>query len=422
MEKQRARQLAAIGEASNEIADALDLPRTLRMVMAKAASTLPLDAGALFQYSSERRAYQVAVSHNLSQDHVDTITFGFEDSVPGWVVQNRAPLIISDAESDPRVHPFIVEEGVHSVLAVPLVARKRVVGVLNLYRKRGSRPFGREALRLAEVFAAQAAYAIENARLVEELRKSAFELEERVGRRTRQLKDTQAHVIRTEKLAVAGRLATSVAHEVNNPLQAITLQLQMIAEESADATMLPRLNIVQEEVTRISEIIQRLLDFQRPKRGENQPHDVSVLLAEVLSLAGKQLQRAGVSVNLHSAPSLRPVRGSGDQLKQVFLNLILNAAEAMSSGGDLDIEIQCIGDWVQIDFLDSGPGMSPEVLARLFEPFFSTKPDGTGLGLAISHEIITQHRGRLAAHSKPGEGARFELVLPVASMGANLSN
>lgn len=417
-EQQHAHQLAAVGAASREIAAVLDLQRTLNLVMAKAAATLPLDAGAIFQFSSEHHAYHVAVSHNLSQKHVEKITFAFEDGVPGWVVQNRASLIIPEARMDPRVHPFIVEEGVCSVLAVPLIARERVVGVLNLYRKSASPPFSAQALQLAELFAAQAAYAIENARLVDELRKAAAELEERVNQRTRQLKETQAQVIRTEKLAVVGRLATSVAHEVNNPLQAITLQLQLMTEEPAAEPLLPRLRVVQDEVGRINGIVRRLLDFQRPQAGVKGLFDLSRLLSDVLDLAGKQLQQAGILVKLNVTPNLPMVDGSGDQLKQVFLNLILNAVEAMPSGGTLEIDLQCVENVIRILFLDTGPGMPPEVLKRLFEPFFSTKPDGTGLGLAISHEIITQHDGQLAAASRPGGGSRFELLLPAAARPA----
>lgn len=411
-ERRWSRHLAAISDAGREIAASLDLDRTLRLVMDKAVQTLPMDAGALFQFDTKTQAYRVAVSHNLSADHVARITFAFDEGVPGWVAKYRQALIIPDAAADVRVHPHVLEDGVRSVLAIPLVAREQVVGVLNLYCKTNMNTFDAEALRLAQVYADQAAIAIENARLVAELRRAAAELEARVEERTRQLRETQAQIIRAEKLAAAGRLAASIAHEVNNPLQAIALQLELIANEGLTEPARARLATVQEELTRIASIVQRLLDFQRPTPGERALHHVSALLDDVLALADKQLQRQGISVVRWESADLPPVLAVGDQIKQVFLNLVLNAVEAMPDGGRLGIGFQQSNGAVSITFTDSGVGMAPEVLEQVFEPFFSTKANGTGLGLAVSHEIVTHHGGSLEASSIPGQGSTFTLRLP----------
>jgi signal transduction histidine kinase len=309
------------------------LDRILRLVMDKAVENLPMDAGALFQFDTESQAYRVAVSHNLSSDHVNQVTFGFHEGVPGWVVRHRQALVIPDATADDRVHPYVVEDGVQSVLAIPLIAREQVVGVLNLYHKTNTNAFDDEAVQLAQVFANQTAIAIENARLVDELRQAATELEARVERRTRQLRETQAQIIRAEKLAVVGRLAASVAHEVNNPLQAIALQLELIADEELAEPASGRLATVQVELARIANIVQRLLDFQRPTPGERAPHQVSALLEDVLKLADKQLQQHNVIVVREEGDDVDPVLVVGDQIKQVFLNLVLNTVEAMPDGG-----------------------------------------------------------------------------------------
>ncbi|MFQ5576780.1 MAG: sensor histidine kinase, partial [Anaerolineae bacterium] len=359
------------------------------------------------------QTYQVAVSHNLSPDHVARITFGFEEGVPGWVVKHRRSLIIPDAAADARVHPHVVNDNVKSVLAAPLVAREQVVGVFNLYCKTGANAFDDQALRLAEVFAAQAAIAIENARLVEELRRAATELEARVERRTRQLQQTQAQIIQAEKMAVVGRLAASVAHEVNNPLQAIALQLKLISGDGPADPFAGRLEIVQEELTRIAGIVQQLLEFQRPTPGRRAPHAVPALLNDVLALARKQLQQRGVTVVKQGELTFEPVLVAGDQIKQVFLNLILNAVDAMPGGGELRIAARRSNGAVTITFTDTGVGMSDDVLRHLFEPFYSTKTRGTGLGLAVSREIVTQHGGTLTAGSRPGGGATFTICLPV---------
>ncbi len=411
--------LAAISDAGREIAASLDVARTLRLVMQKASETLPMDAGALFLFDEKMQRYQVAVSHNLSPERAEKIGFGFDEGVPGWVVKHQQPLIIDDAAQDERVHPAVVAAGVMSVLAIPLVTRERVVGILNLFCQTGTHAFDDEALRLAQVYADQAAVFIENARLVEKLRQAAAELEARVERRTAQLRQTQAQVIWVEKMAAVGRLAGSVAHEVNNPLQAIALHLQLAAEEGVTDTAVSQLHIVQQELDRIAQIVQRLLNFQRPKSGVRTRQDVAELVDDVLALAGKQLQQANVIVTWEKPLDLPPVTAVGDQLKQVFLNLILNAVEAMPDGGRLCIEARQLGETITLTFTDTGTGIPEEVMPQLFEPFFSTKHSGSGLGLAVSHEIITGHGGSLAAGSQPEQGATFTVRLPIHSSSTN---
>lgn len=410
---EQATALAAIHAAGQEIAASLDLERTLHLVMQKAAETLPMDAGVLFVRNEAIQRYVVAVSHNIPPKQVDSITFAFNEGVPGWAVTHRQPLIIDDARQDARVHPTVVAAGVLSVLAVPLISRTRIVGVLNLFCQRETHAFDAAALQLAQVFADQAAVFLENARLVGELRQWAAELEERVADRTRQLEEKQAQIIRAEKLAAVGRLAASVAHEINNPLQAISLHVQLLADESLSSGGQRRLAVLQQEFDRIATIVGRLLDFQRPQAGQRQRVCVAEALAYVITLAEKQVQRAGVMLTQDLPADLPPVLAGASQLKQVFLNLILNATEAMPEGGQLSMTA-CYDDGkVYIEFADTGPGISAEVQAHLFEPFYTTKAAGSGLGLAVSHEIVANHGGELRVNSTPGAGATFTVMLPV---------
>ena len=414
-ERRQAHMLAAIRDAGHEIAASLDMERTLALVMQKASVTLPMDAGALFLFDEAAQVYRVAVSHNLSPDRVAKIEFEFDQGVPGWVVQYRRPLIIHDVSNDNRVHPAVIAEDVKSLLAIPLVTREQLVGVLNLFCQTGTHAFDDEALRLAQVYADQVAVFIENAQLVEKLRLAAAELEARVERRTAQLRQTQAQVIRAEKMAAVGRLAGSVAHEVNNPLQAIALHLQLAAEGGVTETAVAQLHIVRQELDRIAKIAQRLLDFQRPKSGTRTRQDVTALVDDVLALAGEQLQQANVAVIWEKPIDLPPVTAVGDRLKQVFLNLILNAVEAMPEGGQLHIKAEQSAGTIALAFADNGTGMTEAVMSQLFEPFFSTRHSGSGLGLAVSHEIIAGHGGTLEASSQPGQGVTFTVRLPVHS-------
>lgn len=419
LEKERRDALEAIAAAGREIAASPDLTRTLGLVMQKAGETLPMDAGILFRLDEVTKRYQVLVSHNLPLDTVEKISFASGEGVPGWVVRHNEPLIISDAAEDTRVHPRVVEEGVRSVLAVPLITREQVVGVLVLFCLTGPNAFDDQALQLAQVYADQAAVFIENARLVDELRRAAVELEARVEQRTRQLEEAQAHVVHAEKLAAVGRLAASVAHEVNNPLQAITLHLQLLEEETLSEAGRGQLIVVQQELERIRRTTQRLLDFQKPKPGVKSTQDLGELLETVLALAARRLDQVGISVDYRVDNHLPPVMAVGDQLQQVFLNLILNAVDAMPEGGNLQIEARQRGAEAHVTFTDNGYGIESEAVDKIFEPFFSTKQSGTGLGLAVSHGIVTEHGGRLHAQSpahdsakRPGTAITVALPLP----------
>ena len=414
MERRRRQALAAIGDASREIAGSADYQGTLNLVMQKAAETLPMDAGVLFLIDEPGRQFKVAVSHNLTPERAARIRIAAHEGVPGWVVDHSAPLIIEDAALDRRVHPLVVKEGVQSLLAVPLASRERVIGVLNLFCQTGTNVFDSEAQQLAQVYADQTAVFIENARLMDELRQAAAQLEARVERRTEQLHEKQAQIVRTEKMATAGRLAASVAHEVNNPLQAIALHLQLIAADGLDEQATDSLHLVQHELGRIAVIVQRLLDFQRPRPREPQVWPVELLLDKVLNLARKQLQRANILVSTGLPGDLAPVFVTAGQIEQVFLNLILNAVEAMPGGGRLRITAVSSGAKVLISFSDSGAGMSEEALKHLFEPFYSTKHSGSGMGLAVSREIVCEHGGALTATNQPGQGATFTISLPLA--------
>ena len=411
-EEERSQALAAINEAGREIAASLDLDRTLQLVMSKAADTLPMDAGALFVFDPVSELYHVAVSHNLPPDEVEKITFAFDEGVPGWVVQHQEPLIIDNAAEDNRVHPHVIALGVQSVMAIPLITRERIIGVLNLFSQTGTSIFDSESLHLAQVYANQAAIFVENAHLVDELRKSAAELEHRVEERTQELQQSQAQVIRSEKMAAVGRLAASVAHEVNNPLQAIALHLQLIADDELSASRVEELAVVEAELARIAKIVQRLLDFQKPKQGKLWPQSVPDLLDDVLALAGKQLQQSNIDVIRHKERPQYPILGQGDQLKQVFLNLVLNAVEAMPDGGQLSITITEDDENLLITFSDTGTGISQEDLSQIFEPFFSTKHSGSGLGLAVSQEIVISHGGSMAVSSEGDQGSSFVVTLP----------
>ena len=230
-------------------------------------------------------------------------------------------------------------------------------------------------------------------------------------------KRLQAELIQSEKLAAVGQLAASLAHEINNPLQGIKGALELAREDIGDNPKpLEYLDLSQGEIERLAKIVQRMLDFHRPAGETPAPVDVREAVDDILALSAKRLQHANVKVEWNWDAGLSKVNGFGNQLKQVFLNLVLNAIDAMPNGGVLRIQARLTeeaGRWLAVTFTDSGEGMPPPELEKIFDPFFTTKANGTGLGLAICQTIISSHGGRLSVDSKLGQGSAFSVWLPI---------
>ena len=227
----------------------------------------------------------------------------------------------------------------------------------------------------------------------------------------------------TEKLAATGRLAASIAHEINNPLEAVQNSLYLLgASLEPDDPQRRYLEIAHREAQRMSRILRQMLGFYRPAM-DMTPVDVNTLIDEAEALVAKRARENHVDIQRDLAPELPKIRASADQLKQVVLNLLLNAIEAMPGGGTLavvtrhanDVERDIPSDAVRIEVRDTGMGMDDETQKRIFEAFFSTKTErGTGLGLWVSHGIVQAHGGSMRVRSKQGQGTTFVITLPIA--------
>jgi PAS domain S-box-containing protein len=227
----------------------------------------------------------------------------------------------------------------------------------------------------------------------------------------------------SEKLAATGRLAASIAHEINNPLEAVQNALYLLQKEfGEDSSKHPYLDIAARETQRMSRILRQMLGFYRQQEAMADT-DLNALVEEAGGLVAKRLRERGVQVATELDPSLPRIKASADQLKQVFLNLLLNAADSMPKGGTITVmtlvgagaETEVLGrDAVQIQVRDTGAGIPDDLLARIFEPFFSTKPGkGTGLGLWVSQGIVQSHGGTMRVRSRLGRGTTFLITLPV---------
>ena len=247
-----------------------------------------------------------------------------------------------------------------------------------------------------------------------ELKEWAETLERKVEQRTAELKAMQAHLIQSEKLAGVGKLAAGVAHEINNPLTCVlTNSSLMLSDLPPDDPRREDLQTVVDETLRCRKIVKGLLDFARQTKPQKHNLDLNKVTEDVLALVRNQASFQNISIQNEMDPHLPSVLADADQMRQVVLNIILNAADAMPQGGVLRIRssFDARSNHVTLRISDTGPGIPVEIQDKLFEPFFTTKKTGTGLGLSIAYGIIERHKGALKVESSPGRGTTIAVIL-----------
>jgi len=256
-----------------------------------------------------------------------------------------------------------------------------------------------------------------------EIQEGMHTLEQKVEERTQELTAAQSQLLHSEKLAAVGALAATVAHEINNPLTGVYTYIRLMERKIDQGQHGPAdvlkykayLDTMRREVERTAAIVQNLLDFTRPKEPARKPMSLLRVVDESLSLIGNKLSLNNIEVVNRMVP-LPEIMADPAHMKQVFINLMINACEAMEEGGTLTIGCECneAENTVAVEFRDTGVGIEPEHLARIFDPFFSTKKKGTGLGLSVVHGIVSRHNGKMDIESTPGNGTNFRIVLPIS--------
>ena len=224
-----------------------------------------------------------------------------------------------------------------------------------------------------------------------------------------------------EQYTEIASLAGGLAHEIRNPLSTLSLNLQLLAEDfqnpqsQVERRALQKIETLQRECRRLEEILSDFLRFARVSDLTVAPADINALLQEMIDFHAPKAQAMQVLVRHDLPPAIPQVQLDIDLFKQAFLNLFLNALQAMPNGGEMIVRTRCDGKNVLINVIDTGPGMSRETMAKIFKPFFSTRPSGSGLGLPTTKKIIEAHQGKLLVDSEPGKGTAFTIVLPVAT-------
>lgn len=314
-----------------------------------------------------------------------------------------APILINlNGPGDSGLKALLADLGAASAM-LALAHHPSLSVVFYAAREPNELAFRESDLEMFQVLARQAVTALENSRLYAE--QSEY---------IRQIEISQKALIQSEKMAAVGRLSASLAHELNNPLQGVQNCLHLAEREDiSEEKRKEYFDLAKSELERLMTTAQRMLDFYRPNAITQTQVNVEDLLEYALSLLSKQLDEAQVNVIKDVRGKLPLITAVGSQIQQVLINLILNAADAMSPrGGDLHITAQTRDRNVELIVQDSGAGISAEKQMNIFEPFFSTKDGGTGLGLTVSYNIITAHGGVLELLPDRSPGAAFRILLP----------
>jgi len=314
----------------------------------------------------------------------------------------------------PDDEDFLLDEslplnlGRYSLATVPLFAKGKVVGVIAVDRDISLGAVSDEDLRNLSMLANQAGLAIENSRLYEYIEYANSELSQ-----------TRERLLEAEKLAALGEMAAGMAHEIRNPLVSIGgFTRRILKKLDENSPLKVYIEVIIDEVTRLEKTLSEILDFSRDTLGHMEEHHLNDVVNEALYMIRRELDEGRIKV-VRDFTEIPPVLVDERQVKHVFFNLFSNAAQAMEDGGILTIKTYStqVGNrtFAACEVSDTGPGISPDLLPNIFNPFFTTKDSGTGLGLSIVHKIVTRHHGLVDVFNRPEGGAVFVVKLPVAA-------
>jgi signal transduction histidine kinase/DNA-binding response OmpR family regulator len=412
--ERRVKELQIIYNVGKSVTALLDLPELLTRIVEAGLYVTGAEEGSLLLIDRKTGDLFMRAARGLGEKFARGFRVKVQDTIAGQVVRTGEPYWTASDEQSVKVKTNYL---VKALAYVPLKVGAKVIGVLLVDNKISNTPFTENDIYLLSMLADYAAIAISKARLYGTAKSFNKELERRVEERTAELRATQEQLVQAEKLASIGQLAAGVAHEINNPIGVILGFAQLMLKRTPeDNAMHKPLATIEREGLRCKGIVQDLLDFAAQRQPVLSRVDINAVIEAASDLMPHHVNSEKVEVVKGYAPDLPRVLGDENQLQQVFLNIMLNAYQAMPDGGKLRIASRVADGEVYAVFVDTGMGISQENLKRIFDPFFTTKEvgEGTGLGLSISYGIIEQHGGTIEVESEVGVGSTFTVRLPVA--------
>ncbi len=409
-------RLAILNAISMTISSSLDLNEVLNSTIDKIREFLESDSVRIYLLDVKRNVLNLAAHKGLSAEFISKSHIRSREVGAGFLGQTilacETKVVDNIEASEDPYADFRVKEGLHSTAYIPLVSKGQPVGVM-VVSSYSTFKFSADYVDFLTAIGNQIGLAVDNANLYENLKKAYQDL-----------KEAQEQVIRTEKLASLGKLAATVAHEINNPLAAVLTYIRLMIklmtrgrftqERLGDISRY--LSIMESETARCGEIVKSLLAFSRQPKITMETSSVEELIEKTLVLISHDLEMKNIQLVKEIEPNLPKIKCSSKHIQQAMLNLLSNASEAMSNGGTLTVIARHSKSdgFVETVISDTGCGISEEDLKSIFEPFFTTKEEGRGVGLGLSvvHGIISRHNGSIEVESKLDEGSAFNVRLP----------
>jgi len=388
-------ELVATQSLSNIISTATDPELIVRTLIELTRQVIPVLESNIFLFEpSSNRLLPLSSksSSRLQQEAEQQLEAGIVD----WVIAEKKTVVIPDLEH------MLARSNARNFVIVPLILRGMGIGIYIIHTEKPQQEFSNQDVQLLSVLANQAAVGVEHWRTYRQLVQANEEL-----------KASQAQMVQAAKLAAIGELAAGIAHEIKNPLQVLMLHLELV---QAGKPLPNWVDMFSKQVKRLSDITLRLMNFSRNVSEDvaMEPIKLNKVIEDIVAMVHHEFSGSGIEFELSYGENIPPVTGNANYLQQVFLNLLINARDAMPRGGKLGIATSLTGYHVSIRFSDTGSGIPKEIQEKIFKPFFSTKGEkGTGLGLAICSKIIAQHKGELRVESEVGQGTTFTIFLPI---------
>jgi signal transduction histidine kinase len=413
-------RLAVMCRLINDLVTMTDLGELMDRTAEMVLEIIKADRALLMLVDSESGELSVQATRQRKGLKSDD-EISFSKTISRRVFETGESILTFDAMKDGRFQSSdsIILHRIRSTLCVPIKTKDRILGIIHVDTLEKVMGFSQEELELLAAMGHQIGIAVENAKLVTDLKKANVEI-----------KDQQAKLIEAEKLTLLGKIAGGVAHEINNPIMSILGFTGMACKRLQDAVPAPEkvnecihyLNVVQEEAHRCIQIVESISQFYRRKQSAMAPIRIEKVIEAALSFAKLHMNQGHIEIVTHFSPDLPPILANQGLLQQVLVNILLNARDAMEKGGVLSVATGFENPpWVTIRISDTGCGIKPEDIQRVFTPLFTTKGEGkgTGLGLSISQDIIKSHNGAIEVESVPGKGTTFNIRLPSANQSSS---
>jgi two-component system, LuxR family, sensor kinase FixL len=401
------------------VAAATEIDEVLNTVLNRAMMTVNAGIGSIMLPDKKNHTLSIAAAVGLGESIVNGASVRIGDGIAGKVAQTGKALLVEDVEQDPVYKkPNDPKYETASFICMPLRTRGQVIGVLNLSKKADRKVFNKSDLEYLNTLLTHISFAVENATLLKEAKEATEKLQQDVNEKSIQLDQAQQQVIQTAKLSTLGELIAGVTHEIENPLNIIMGYSQLLLSKAQDEEMRRDLIKIIDGSQQAARVAKNLLSFARQESPIKRPHSINDIVSKVLEMMAYALRLNCIKVTTDLPPGLPPIMVDGNQMQQVFLNIVNNACQVMKgreSPCKLNIRADRDGEMLRVEFTDNGPGIRADQLKTIFDPFFSSKNrgKGIGLGLSTSHGIVKAQNGNFYAKSREGAGATFILELPI---------